>query len=542
MRRIGWAVLALAGLAAAVATPLFAGNDDLRQAERAVKAAVRSQKLPALDRAIGSLRQIGGPKAAGALLGWAKRMPPGQEQLYWRFVNGAASFRDAPALAKVQKTIVRGKSLGRDLLYALQNNRSQSVPETVLGPVLKKAPLDLALMAADQLAAIEAVEAVDALIAGLRKRREATLKDRIDKALQHLTGADCGDADGWKQWWATARAQGVQGRKRRGRSTGTVVDTLDDPFDEIKELGRMDPSWIWVMTTDCKRKPVACNFDDMGALLQRMEIPFTPVTKQQFEKGEVTLDKVRVILLTCTQIHDHCVCPSCKSGTAAGNRMVRCVCTSCPGPNVNHKLSGDAVKKLKAWVERGGYFFSEDWGIQDFLQPAWPKIVRSGKMLAKRSVRVVPGRGQTTHPLLKGVFLNPEAAKRSEGKSTVTREEDGEGLAKIERFWQIDDESPWIQIVAKTQVAVLMRSNDLSKDAGPEGNAVAITFLSGGARGEAAARTGALERIRGGRVLHVLSHFGKQQSNEDEFALQNLLLNFLIEASRRAPASARKAQ
>ena len=39
--------------------------------------------------------------------------------------------------------------------------------------------------------------------------------------------------------------------------------------------------------------------------------------------------------------------------------------------------------------------------------------------------------------------------------------------------------------------------------------------------------------MTGGRVLYVLSHFGKQKSEDDEYTLQNLLLNFLIEASER---------
>ena len=39
--------------------------------------------------------------------------------------------------------------------------------------------------------------------------------------------------------------------------------------------------------------------------------------------------------------------------------------------------------------------------------------------------------------------------------------------------------------------------------------------------------------MTGGRVLYVLSHFGKQESNEDEYALQNLLINFLVEAADR---------
>ena len=34
-----------------------------------------------------------------------------------------------------------------------------------------------------------------------------------------------------------------------------------------------------------------------------------------------------------------------------------------------------------------------------------------------------------------------------------------------------------------------------------------------------------------GVVVQVLSHFGKQHSDEDEFSLQNLLLNFLIDSN-----------
>jgi hypothetical protein len=33
----------------------------------------------------------------------------------------------------------------------------------------------------------------------------------------------------------------------------------------------------------------------------------------------------------------------------------------------------------------------------------------------------------------------------------------------------------------------------------------------------------------------VLSHFGRQESQQDEFALQNLLLNFLLEAREHFP-------
>ena len=39
--------------------------------------------------------------------------------------------------------------------------------------------------------------------------------------------------------------------------------------------------------------------------------------------------------------------------------------------------------------------------------------------------------------------------------------------------------------------------------------------------------------MTGGRVVYVLSHFGKQESTADEHSLQNLLINFLVEANER---------
>jgi hypothetical protein len=69
--------------------------------------------------------------------------------------------------------------------------------------------------------------------------------------------------------------------------------------------------------------------------------------------------------------------------------------------------------------------------------------------------------------------------------------------------------------------------------------AVAVTFTYGSDR--KAAEEGCslggiyedLVRMGGGRVLCVLSHFKKQRGG-DGFTLENLLLNFLIEAKDRA--------
>jgi hypothetical protein len=108
------------------------------------------------------------------------------------------------------------------------------------------------------------------------------------------------------------------------------------------------------------------------------------------------------------------------------------------------------------------------------------------------------------------------------------------------RHWKVDNLSPSMRVVDAAKVTVLLASKDLV--ANDNNTAVAVVFSpgeviaapepnkrtrSGGAK--APASVGA----RPGLVLHVLSHFGKQKSETDEFTLQNLLVNFLLEAQER---------
>ncbi|RME75000.1 MAG: hypothetical protein D6776_04095 [Planctomycetota bacterium] len=514
----------------------------VREAEAALKAAARQGNIPAVEAAVARLVSIGDRDAARVLLTYARKTPPGAERIYWRLLDGAASLTDEEALGELARTIVRDKRIGRDLLFALQNNRSRHVPEVVLRPVLDKGSDELRLMAADQLGQIESVEAVDVLIWAYQKyeRRGGELVRRLVAGLQSLTGADLGAASNWAKWWEEARKDGLARRKREGESTGTVVDEMPPTrWDEVGALRKLRPEQVWVVIAECEGDRRRCNYDDMDAVLNDMNVPHIVVTRKEIEKKQRDLKQALVILLTCVQIHDHCVCPKCKpSGGPTTNRMTQC--TGCDVHIIrNHSFSADAVARLKAWVEAGGYLFSEDWGLADMLERAWPKKVRTGAMMKHRVVEVTPARGAATHPLLRGVFLDPAAARRSqqgETTGTVARGADDDaagGRDGITRVWTIDDDSPFIHVLDPS-VTVLMESDALAKEGGREERAVAITFLpGGGVRGERQALRGRPEAIAGGRVLHVLSHFGKQHTRRDEFALQNLLLNFLLEANRR---------
>ncbi len=547
------------GAVAVAAGLVFAGafgradEPDRKALEAELKKACEARDLDRVDAIALELADRGGAESVKTLVSIAKKIPPGDEGLYWRLVRAAASVRDEAGVLELADAIVDGakQSISRDLLFRFQSNRSPRAAK-LHARVLEKGPADLRLMSADQLAAIETVESVDVLLEALareEKGKDVEVKEHVLRALEVITGANCGGASDWQKWWEVQRPNGLP--KKEGEATpgatGTVVDDLEGARKwEYPILEKLKPGDVLVARTDCKKDPTgrACNFDAIEDVLARMKIPHKVVLKKDIDKGTVTLDGVKVLVVTCTMILDHCVCPTCVPGGSPSMRLVQC--TGCDKHDiVNHKFSAESIKKIVAFVERGGYLFTEDWGINDVLVRAWPnKFVGPGKNLGDDTVDVVPARGRTSHPLLRGMFIDPR--RPADPGDDPAGGDVGTGprapgdpppaeTPKVERFWKIDKDSPAIKVLGK-DVTVLMTSDKLRKLAAGD-DAVAVTFLPvGGPEGASASTT---QRQRGGRVLHVLSHFGKQSSPEDEYALQNLLLNFLLEANRKAPGAAK---
>jgi hypothetical protein len=167
----------------------------------------------------------------------------------------------------------------------------------------------------------------------------------------------------------------------------------------------------------------------------------------------------------------------------------------------------------------------------------------------------------TSRPLLRGVFTRPRPpARESEGGDgdggTITRGntplEDPTSAVRYQ--WQIDDQSPSIKIQNPGAVDVLMISEKLGevadgdetvavnfrvgrgkpKRAKKKGRKGPVTGGYGGLTGKSKGRGAWSETLPGGSVLHVISHFGKQQGSRDStFVLQNLILNFVMESNRQ---------
>jgi hypothetical protein len=204
------------------------------------------------------------------------------------------------------------------------------------------------------------------------------------------------------------------------------------------------------------------------------------------------------------------------------DRIFQCACPLNKHPLATPLMGRAAKNKLKRYVQGGGYLFAEDWCMEDFLAEIFSEYVKYGPERPEdEDVRVFPKAGSTAHPYLRKVFAKPPMEKGG----TVT-----EADLQIDHKWKIDRSTRCIKVVDPSRVVTLLVSPDLKERAAGH-DAVAVTFAVGDKGGDVA--TGVNDKMTGGRVLYVLSHFGKQKVQQDEYTLQNILLNFLIEASER---------
>ena len=136
-----------------------------------------------------------------------------------------------------------------------------------------------------------------------------------------------------------------------------------------------------------------------------MGIPHTVVHREDFDKFD--LRETGAILINCAQSNKFCICPTCKPGGNRNNRLYRC--TGCDKHIVfDPSLSADAVEKIKKFVLAGGFVFSEDWIVKEFVEKAFPKFVEAGYKLPDHNVTIAPVRGMATHPYLEGIYVARE--------------------------------------------------------------------------------------------------------------------------------------
>ena len=158
--------------------------------------------------------------------------------------------------------------------------------------------------------------------------------------------------------------------------------------------------------------------------------------------------------------------------------------------------AGEMVDNIRNFVLSGGYVFTSDWGLT-ILERAFPGTVKNGGNIGPRTVTLRPHVGSKS-PLLEEVFYA--------GPKTGT-------VVSRKHSWEVDSASYMIKIEKPSVVEVLVETGDVSRNPAV---AVAVTPEKGS-----------------GKALHILSHFQRQATRQGDYALQNLLLNFLIERIKK---------
>lgn len=522
-------------LAPAVA---IGGAADLSRALKAARGAVQAGDEKALATALQTVVAEDGRSAARGLLELMVARPEAKPRLYWQIVRALAALEDRGALSVIGDFLVKkgARPEARDILFALQGQGSPRLFD-IYCKLLRKGRPELQRMAADRLGELEQVEAVDVLLETLEREdgSGSALERHLRMILTGLFGEDMGVLVNWQGWWQQHREGFFETRRGTGKVTGTVRDELDAARRGGLATMTRGGGKVLVLTGMVR------NFDSIEEILSELELPHEAMAKTDFMADmEKALDGTAAVLLNCNFFGSICRCPTCKPEMAPGSRLPRC--GGCDKHELrDDKLSDEAVARLKRFVAEGGSVFTEDWGLQELTARAWPEHLRVGDELSEREVDYSPSPGQTASPLLRGVMGPPPDA---EGEAGATRT-----FAADELRWKVDDLSRAIGVAAPDRVTVLLISEALGKSTGGLG-AVAVLFSPGATASTSPKPKAGRRRPKTGRgrkggdsapqagiVLHVLSHFGKQLAQRDEMTLQNLLVNFLLEAQARFQAS-----
>lgn len=365
------------------------------------------------------------------------------------------------------------------LLEALQEDKDETVSV-------------LAARALGRRATASAVEALIPILESFEGEAERTrLVREINGALSALTGQQLTVAQDWKNYWDAHKASYQPPAQPAGADGGS--QTRDR--NAIDRMRRERPADLQTMERmrDDDVLVVKARMDAVERVLKALNIKHKEVDQAEFEQS-VQLDPSRQVLVL-----------------------------NCPGIRKEVHFNDQTIAKIKEFVARGGYLFCSDLHLGGTLAKAFPEVIRkkaSTSNDAQQVIHIAPHRDATTHPLMRDVF---PLSSWTEQQFT----------------WNLFQSCEYPE--ANPAITPLVVSPELPGLAGGF-DAVAFTFTypptPGGAR--VATGGGRGRRPQGGVVLNVLSHFKLQEDSDgDGFALQQILLNLIVEKQERRKAEAR---
>lgn len=322
--------------------------------------------------------------------------------------------------------------------------------------------------------------AVNGLIELLSEIEESSerLAREVNGALGNLTGEDLTVAEDWRNWWSTNQSKFTPKSSDDEGGTkerGNLLDRMaKDRPAELKTMTRMKNDEIIVIRGN----------DKVEDVLKALKLKYKSIKREEFDGLELKPES-QLLLLNC---------PGRASFTEKG------------------------IEKIRKFVADGGYIFCSDWELGKTLAKAFPEACQFLKESPKGDVKettIKPFPEAAKHPLMRDVF-------------PLNTFETG-GFA-----WKLEGRS---HLAKTTPFIVPLVSCPGIKDLGTTMVAFSFSFTrEKGGRPVTGAQVRKLKRPPG-QVVWVSSHFKLQKDPKgDGFALQQLLLNFILEKQNQKRA------
>ncbi|MGE0708722.1 MAG: HEAT repeat domain-containing protein [Planctomycetota bacterium] len=378
-------------------------------------------------------------------------------------------------LIKEYKKVKKDGALRFLVLDSLGGAKDERAEALLVEAATKDKDEPIRVLAIRQLGKRATKSAVEALIPFLGELEKAKTESErlireVNGALQNLTGGDLSVAEDWRNWWEQNKDKFTP-KQEEGKTAerGNVLDRMakERPAD-LKSITRIKDGELIVVRGN----------DKVEDVLDALKLKHKRIKRDELEK--LDLDPQSQILLL-----------------------------NCPG---REAFSDAGVQKVRDFVVKGGYVFCSDWELGKTLAKAFPEACQFLKEAPKgdvKDVTIVPFPESASHPLMRDVF-------------PLNTFETG-GFA-----WKLEGRS---HLAKQTPQIVPLVSCPAIKDQGT--TMVAFCFAYADLKGAARPVTGGdMKKLKQppGQVLWVSSHFKLQKDpKSDGFALQQLLLNFIVE-------------
>lgn len=475
--RAALSLLSVLVLALALVAPAEAGADAAKKLDLAIAAGDEAAAIAAIgalaaedDEAAAKAIVAGTVRAAGtidlepAALEALAGMKSEAARRY--LAKGARSEKHWPARFLLVAALARlGTPDAEDAVIAALEDREPLVGAAAVGHLSRNATK----------------ATVGKLIAALprldKEKRLAPVRREVAGALRDLLGLEIEATQDWKNWWDSHAPDRFELLAREVARKAGERGGGDDVVSRLRENHPAD-----YRTVERLSKEDILVFrgrsDRTEQVLEALRLPHTVLERAKL--AETKLDSAsQVLVFNCNGSGD--------------------------------PLSDDEVKRIRDFVEAGGYFFSSDWELRDLTSRAFPgKVERAGSTPNDETVevKITAAPEAAGHAYLRDVFpLDPFQRASFAWK-----------LHKWTHLVKLGDGVTPL-IVSEELAKLVAERKDARGKKAPAGKGpapVAVTF-----------------RYGGGAVLHVLSHFQDQRTKEgDGFALQQLLLNFIVEKQK----------